>query len=122
MLPKHETLCPSGLRGWTQVPLAQAAWVQIPQVSYFMVLAIHRDLWTIALLGLEKLSNMENRCSCTHHLFKEPLPQWHHAAPRYIHGFILVQSYACIYGSFRTDDGNRQETLLLLLEDTAPMV
>ena len=29
----HRTLCPSGLRGWTQVPLAQAAWVQIPQVS-----------------------------------------------------------------------------------------
>ena len=28
------TLCPSGLRGWTQVPLAQAAWVQIPQVSH----------------------------------------------------------------------------------------
>ena len=27
------TLCPGGLRGWTQVPLAQAAWVQIPQVS-----------------------------------------------------------------------------------------
>ena len=27
------TLCPSGLRGWTQVPLAQAAWVQIPQLS-----------------------------------------------------------------------------------------
>ncbi len=27
------TLCPSGLRGWTQVQLAQAAWVQIPQVS-----------------------------------------------------------------------------------------
>ena len=27
------TLCPSGLRGWTQVPLARAAWVQIPQVS-----------------------------------------------------------------------------------------
>ena len=27
------TLCPSGLRGWTQVPLAQAARVQIPQVS-----------------------------------------------------------------------------------------
>ena len=30
------TLCPSGLRGWTQVPLAQAARVQIPQVSFFM--------------------------------------------------------------------------------------
>ena len=30
-----KTLCPSGLRGWTQVPLAQAAWVQIPQVSLF---------------------------------------------------------------------------------------
>jgi hypothetical protein len=28
-----KTLCPSGLRGWTQVPLARAAWVQIPQVS-----------------------------------------------------------------------------------------
>ena len=28
------TLCPSGLRGWTQVPLAQAARVQIPQVSF----------------------------------------------------------------------------------------
>ena len=31
---KQLTLCPSGLRGWTQVPLAQTAWVQIPQVSY----------------------------------------------------------------------------------------
>ena len=30
------TLCPSGLRGWTQRPLAQAAWVQIPQVSFFI--------------------------------------------------------------------------------------
>ena len=29
----NKTLCPSGLRGWTQVPLAQAAWVQIPQLS-----------------------------------------------------------------------------------------
>ena len=27
------TLCPSGLRWWTQVPLARAAWAQIPQVS-----------------------------------------------------------------------------------------
>ena len=27
------TVCPSGLRGWTQVPLAQAAWAQIPQLS-----------------------------------------------------------------------------------------
>ena len=35
MFMHHEkkTVCPSGLRGWTQVPLAQAAWVQIPQVS-----------------------------------------------------------------------------------------
>ena len=31
-----KTVCPSGLRGWTQVPLAQAAWVQIPQLSYMM--------------------------------------------------------------------------------------
>ena len=29
-----KTLCPSGLRGWTQVPLARAAWAQIPQVSW----------------------------------------------------------------------------------------
>ena len=28
------TLCLSGLRGWTQVPLVQTAWVQVPQVSY----------------------------------------------------------------------------------------
>ena len=28
-----KTVCPSGLRGWTQVPLAQAAWAQIPQLS-----------------------------------------------------------------------------------------
>ena len=33
------TLCPSGLRGWTQVPLARAAWAQIPQVSIMS----HRD-------------------------------------------------------------------------------
>ena len=31
---KQLTLCPSGLRGWTQVPLVQTVWVQIPQVSY----------------------------------------------------------------------------------------
>ena len=30
-----KTVCPSGLRGWTQVPLARAAWVQIPQLSTF---------------------------------------------------------------------------------------
>ena len=29
----NRTVCPSGLRGWTQVPLAQAAWAQIPQLS-----------------------------------------------------------------------------------------
>ena len=31
-----KTFCPSGLRGWTQVPLARAAWVQIPQVSLIL--------------------------------------------------------------------------------------
>ncbi len=35
------TVCPSGLRGWTQVPLAQAAWVQIPQLSRRMFALIH---------------------------------------------------------------------------------
>ena len=32
-----KTGCPSGLRGWTQVPLAQAAWVKIPQLSIAFV-------------------------------------------------------------------------------------
>ena len=37
------TVCPSGLRGWTQVPLAQAAWVQIPQLSGCLpLLCLHR--------------------------------------------------------------------------------
>ncbi len=31
---RTRTVCPSGLRGWTQVPLAPAAWVQIPQLSF----------------------------------------------------------------------------------------
>ena len=31
---RDRTLCPSGLRGRTQVPLARAAWVQIPQMSW----------------------------------------------------------------------------------------
>ena len=30
------TVCQSGLRGWTQIPLAQAAWAQIPQLSTWM--------------------------------------------------------------------------------------
>ena len=37
----NTTLCPSGLRGWTQVPLARAAWVQIPQVSYSFLHLLH---------------------------------------------------------------------------------
>ena len=28
------TVCPSGLQGWTQVPLARVAWAQIPQLSF----------------------------------------------------------------------------------------
>ena len=31
-----KTVCPSGLRGWTQVPLARAAWAQIPQLSFMV--------------------------------------------------------------------------------------
>ena len=46
MLWPAETVCPSGLRGWTQVPLAQAAWVQIPQLSilYVFLLGCHHGL------------------------------------------------------------------------------
>ena len=29
-----QTVCPSGLRGWTQVPLSRDSWVQIPQLSF----------------------------------------------------------------------------------------
>ena len=28
-----QVVCPTGLRGWAQVPLAQAAWAQVPQLS-----------------------------------------------------------------------------------------
>ena len=38
----HRTFCPSGLRGWTQVSLAQAAWAQIPQVSYAVLVYLGR--------------------------------------------------------------------------------
>jgi hypothetical protein len=49
-----KTLCPSGLRGWTQVPLARAAWVQIPQVSlscrlFCVVLAFGSCRWLLRL-------------------------------------------------------------------------
>ena len=43
--PKKKTVCPSGLRGWTQVPLAQAAWVQIPQLSFFFAPSRLRLIW-----------------------------------------------------------------------------
>ena len=36
-----KTLCPSGLRGWTQFPLARAAWVQIPQVSFAILTILY---------------------------------------------------------------------------------
>ena len=55
-----KTVCPSGLRGWTQVPLAQAAWVQIPQLSIFSYSSCrsnrrcpaHRSLANNALMRL----------------------------------------------------------------------
>lgn len=40
-----KTVCPSGLRGWTQVPLAQAAWVQIPQLSFTSKLLQFQQSW-----------------------------------------------------------------------------
>ena len=39
-----KTVCPSGLRGWTQVPLARAAWVQIPQLIAAVVGPIYKVL------------------------------------------------------------------------------
>ena len=47
----QKTVCPSGLRGWTQVPLAQAAWVQIPQLSFSLPRRLpHRRRFLRALL------------------------------------------------------------------------
>ena len=56
-----KTLCPSGLRGWTQVPLARAAWVQIPQVSLSC-----RSLCVVGGLG-----HASGTC------IWEPRSQWH---------------------------------------------
>ena len=44
-------VCPSGLRGWTQVPLAQAAWAQIPQLSICCI-SLSLPLMTAAGLSL----------------------------------------------------------------------
>ena len=53
-------VCPSGLRGWAQVPLARAARVQIPQVSlihssgvcaFRQIYATLADLGTVAILA-----------------------------------------------------------------------
>ena len=34
-----KTLCPSSPKGGTQLPLAQAAWLQIPQMSFYYSVA-----------------------------------------------------------------------------------
>ena len=49
--PDVKTVCPSGLRGWTQVPLAQAAWVQIPQLSISLFCS---DIVIVLCRGLAK--------------------------------------------------------------------
>ena len=49
-----KTVCLSGQRGWTQLPLAQAAWGQIPQLSYPLSLPCldtARDNMSFPLLG-----------------------------------------------------------------------
>ena len=38
------TVCPNGLKEWTQVPLAQVAWAQIPQLSFFFRQAYPEDV------------------------------------------------------------------------------
>ena len=37
---RKRTLCPSGLRGWTQLSLAPVAWAQTPQVSFVIERAL----------------------------------------------------------------------------------
>ena len=64
-----KTVCPSGLRGWTQVPLAQAAWVQIPQLSFCFPWGLNRlllVLWFISRSGVRSqrlLSSVGRACA-----------------------------------------------------------
>jgi hypothetical protein len=55
------TLCPSGLRGWTQVPLARAAWVQIPQVSFLLPLACNESCGDARVALARRVSRPQER-------------------------------------------------------------
>jgi len=49
------TVCPSGLRGWTQVPAAKAAWVNLTAVmaaSAVGLRATRRQTWTFTFQPL----------------------------------------------------------------------
>ena len=50
------TVCPSGLRGWTQVPLARAAWAQIPQLSFH---SLHQSSCTQGAPGFNAIVSGE---------------------------------------------------------------
>ena len=56
----NTTLCPSGLRGWTQVPLARAAWVQIPQVSFPCLCAVR--MYAVVVSADHSTNHIVARC------------------------------------------------------------
>ena len=65
-----KTVCPSGLRGWTQVPLARAAWVQIPQLSYYelnVLLCVRNNLVVCGHHTDSGLLRYEEACLQTSH-------------------------------------------------------
>ena len=54
------TVCPSGLRERTQVPLAQVAWAQNPQLSFFFRQASPEDVaFALAMCG----GRVQHTCS-----------------------------------------------------------
>ena len=80
-----KTLCPSGLRGWTQIPLARAAWAQIPQVSsqkYTLALAL-------ALVSSVVRDCLEGGIRCLTALTGFMLEPWRIGGAPRVHSVVL---------------------------------
>ena len=74
-----KTVCPSGLRGWTQVPLAQAAWVQIPQLSILL------SVWTPGFVKHARMSRAhDGRIKHTQRVHGSRSPRVHAAQPTHM--------------------------------------
>ena len=108
--PYGKTVCPSGLRGWTQVPLARAAWVQIPQLSdlcdcgYESIIVL--NTYTLySCLGskptaVRSLWLWLRFYHCLKHLYTMFRPQWRwqklaHAMTTITQTMVLTRSGTC---------------------------